>query len=79
MTLTYDSRNDNYRRCRIDLASPGETAIRAAMQAVESMGADLRLTDAMVHLGRALDSVADFVDGVPRRNVDFVYPKAAHP
>jgi len=46
---------------------PAETAIRAAMQAVEAMSADPRLTDAVCLLAKAKDLVADFVDGVPAR------------
>lgn len=52
------------RRCRVDLATPAETAIRAAMAAVESAGCDLRLTSALCALEQALSRVADFVDGV---------------
>ena len=43
--------------------SSGELAIRAAIHAVEDMGADVRLTDAVVLLGEAQSKVADFVDG----------------
>lgn len=35
---------------------------------VESMTADERLTDAVVLLGKARDSVADFIDGVPKKD-----------
>ncbi len=52
------------RRICIDKATPAELAIRAAMRAVEDLPPDLRLTNAMVQLAEALDSVADFVDGV---------------
>lgn len=41
-----------------------EHKIQAAVDAVELMGADVRLTDAVILLGRARDRVADFVDGV---------------
>lgn len=50
------------RRVRIDLASPAEKAIRDAMRAVEVMAADVRLSQAVVLLGQALDKVADYVD-----------------
>lgn len=50
------------RRIRSDLATPTEVAIRAAMRAVENMPADVRLTDAGVLLGEALDKVAAYVD-----------------
>lgn len=51
------------RRHRIDQWVPAERAIHDAVQAVEVMGADVRLTEAVILLGRARDSVADFVDG----------------
>ena len=41
---------------------PAERAIRDAKLAVEALGADVRLTDAVVLLGQAQDNVADFVD-----------------
>lgn len=50
------------RRAHLELNVPAELAIRNAMAAVEAMGADIRLTDAVVHLGKAFDHVADFVD-----------------
>lgn len=56
------------RRADTDRYVKAETAIREAMLAVESMPADERLTDAVMYLSRAKDAVADFVDGVPRRN-----------
>lgn len=52
------------RRFRMDKMVAAELAIMEAMQAVELMPADVRLTDAVVLLGRAKDRVADFVDGV---------------
>ena len=54
------------RRCRIDLATPVENAIRDARQMVEAMPADVRLTDATVALGHALDRVADYLEDVGR-------------
>lgn len=56
--------NDIPRRCRIDLYCDAERAIAAAVAAVEAMPADPRLTDAVILLGAAKDSVADYVDGV---------------
>ena len=44
-----------------------EHLICAALSAVEDMGCDVRLTDAVVLLGAAKDSVADFVDGFDQR------------
>ncbi len=53
------------RRRRLDLNTPAELAIRAAIDAVEKAGADPNLTAATIFLGKALESVADFVDGTP--------------
>jgi hypothetical protein len=50
------------RQARIDLASPSEAAIREAIAKVESMGADPRLTAAVVALGNALSHVGGYVD-----------------
>jgi hypothetical protein len=50
------------RRIRLDLATPPEVAIRAAMVAVESMSADTRLTNAGLKLGEALTLVSAYVD-----------------
>jgi len=41
-----------------------ELQIREATMLVEQMGADSRLTDAVVLLERAQSKVADFIDGV---------------
>lgn len=53
------------RRNRVDLQTPAEAAIRAAIDYVEGVGAHYHLTRAVVLLGDALNAVADFVDGVP--------------
>lgn len=50
------------RRNRIDLHTVAETKIREALLAVEAMGADRRLTDAVVMLCGAGAKVADVVD-----------------
>lgn len=50
------------RRIRIDLMTPAELAIRNAMLAVEEVGADPLLTDAVILLQQARDKVADYVD-----------------
>lgn len=63
-----NAKPEGARRADIDRYVPAETAIRGAMLAVEAMPADERLTDAVMLLSRAKDAVADFVDGVPRRN-----------
>lgn len=54
--------NEIPRRNRIDIATPAETAIRAAIDAVEAAGASVNLTDAVVLLDRAFHKVADHVD-----------------
>jgi len=52
------------RRIRLDLCTPAELAIRAAVDAVEAAGADERLTEAVCILERARTHVADYVDGI---------------
>jgi hypothetical protein len=50
------------RRAKLNENTPAELAIYNAMVEVEKLPADLRLTDAIVLLGKARDLVADFVD-----------------
>lgn len=50
------------RRIQIDKATPQESAIRAARDAVESMGCHPLLTEAVVALGAALEKVADYLE-----------------
>ena len=50
------------RRNRTDLYSPAEAAVFDAIDTVEGLGADTRLTDAVTLLGSALDLVADYID-----------------
>jgi len=50
------------RRDRLDLNCDAETMIRSVMLAVEHLGADPLLTDAIVLLGQARNKVADFVE-----------------
>lgn len=52
------------RRNRMDQWTPAERAIYDAVQAVEDMPADVRLTDAVRLLDDAQNKVADYVDGV---------------
>ena len=52
------------RRNNLSLCTPAELAIFKAMQEVEKVGADVKLTDAIVLLGKAKDCVSDFIDGV---------------
>lgn len=55
------------RRADMTQQCAAELAIGAAIDAVEKMAADPRLTDAVVLLSAAKASVADFVDGVEQR------------
>ena len=50
------------RRIRIDLNEPSELLIRKAVDEIEKMGADVKLTDAVILLSRARELVADFID-----------------
>ena len=60
------------RKIRLDLMTPPEVALRAAMAAVEAMPADTRLTNASVKVGEALALVSDYVDE-QMRGVSLVY------
>lgn len=55
------------RRSQLEKMTPAELAIRDVVALVESLGADVRLTDAVVLLAAAQESVADFIDGVDKR------------
>jgi hypothetical protein len=46
----------------MDHWTPVEKQINDALQAVEALGAHLRLTDAVVLLSQAQNAVADFVE-----------------
>lgn len=50
------------RRNRVDLMTSAELAIREAVDRVETMGADARLTEVVVMLQEAKDKLSDFVD-----------------
>ena len=52
------------RRNRLDLMTPAELAIYNAMQEVEKMGADIRLTKATIALSDAKKFVADYIDNI---------------
>lgn len=54
--------NEIPRRSRIDLNTPAEKAIYDAMQEVEKLPADVKLTEAVTLLAKAKDLVSDFVD-----------------
>lgn len=51
------------RRGRLECLDGSETAIREAVRAVERMGADPLLTEAVTLLGRAQEKLADYIDG----------------
>ena len=58
------------RRNRIDLMTPAELAIRNAVVAVEEVGADELLTEAVILLGQAQEKVADYIDAKLEREVN---------
>ncbi len=55
--------NEIPRRNRMDFNTPSEKAIYDAIQEVEKAGADPKLTDVVVMLGKAKDLLSDYVDG----------------
>lgn len=56
------------RRCYVERMTPGELAIRNAIQEVEARyTADPRLTDIIVLLRQAQTTLADYVDNLPRQ------------
>lgn len=50
------------RRSCVYLLSPAEKAVYDAVQAVENVGADVRLTEAIVLLSQARENLADYFD-----------------
>jgi len=50
------------RKCRLDLATPPEVALREALAAVEALPADTRLTNAGQKIVEAMDLVGDYVN-----------------
>ncbi len=50
------------RRIQLDHFEPSEIAIYNAMQEVEKIGADLRLTQAVTLLAEARNLVADYIE-----------------
>jgi len=50
------------RKNRLDLMTPAEIAIYKAMEEVEKMEADVRLTNAVIKLQEARDEVAAYID-----------------
>lgn len=63
------------RKIRLDLATPPEVALRAAMAAVEAMPPDTRLTMAGLKVQEALDLVSAYVDE-QMRMVDIGAPRS---
>lgn len=57
--------NDTPRRISVDKNTPAELAIRKAMEEVEMLPADERLTNAVFKLDEARNLVADFIDENP--------------
>lgn len=57
------------RRIRLDQNIAAELKIYEAIQEVERLDADIRLTEAVMLLGQAKEKVADWVDGVPLKLV----------
>lgn len=54
--------HDIPRRVIIEHMKPAELAIREAMLEVEKMGADVKLTHAIIKLQEAKELVADYID-----------------
>lgn len=59
-----DQTNEVPRRVDTQRWTPAERAIFDAVEAVEAMPADARLTAAVILLGQARHKVADYVDGI---------------
>jgi hypothetical protein len=55
-------KNEIPRRNRLDLNNPAEKAICNAIEEVEKVGADAKLTDVVVMLVKAKDLLSDYVD-----------------
>lgn len=62
--------NEIPRRQRLDQNTPAELAIRAAVDAVEALGADVSLTMAVILLGQAREHVADYTTPPPPSRKD---------
>jgi len=59
---------NKYRRNHLQQNTPAELAIHNAVQEVEKAGADQKLTEAVILLGKAKDLVGDYVDGTPEES-----------
>lgn len=60
------------RRNQLDKCIPAELAIFTAMQEVEKVGADVKLTQAIQKLQEAKDLVSDYIDNPKRKLIIFV-------
>ncbi len=54
--------NEIPRRNRLDLNTPAELSIYNAIQEVEKVGADVKLTEAVTLMAKAKELVSDWVD-----------------
>jgi len=57
-------KNEFPRRNQLDKCTPAELTIFKAMEEVEKVGSDVRLTGAITKLNEAKNLVADFIDGI---------------
>ncbi len=64
---------ETLRRNRLDLNTLAEKSIYDAIQEVEKVGADVRLTEAVILLSKARDLVADFIDNIEIKKDIFSY------
>lgn len=67
---------ETLRRNRIDLMTPSELAIYKAIHEVEHLGADVKLTEAVILLSKAKDILADYVDKVEVKKDTYSYIKS---
>lgn len=54
------------RRIRMDLMTPAELSIMNAMQEVEKVGADPKLTEAVILLDKVKNLVSDYTDSLTK-------------
>lgn len=54
--------DDFPRRSRLPFCIPAEMAITNAVNELEKVGADIKLTEAVILLGKARDLLSDYVD-----------------
>lgn len=57
------------RRYQINLNKPSELAIRKAIEEVEKMGANTKLTDIVLDLNVTLNNLADYIDSQEKEKV----------